>query len=74
MDEVRVSAIAIVFRCGRCRTRLDAPPIATSPAGGFWWPCPVCEPGAYASGHWMPTTAPEWFRPGDVRFVEAAER
>jgi hypothetical protein len=66
--------VTLVIRCGRCRTRLDAPPQPTSPAGGFWWPCPVCEPEAYHDGYFVPTTAPEWFRPGDVRFVETAKQ
>jgi hypothetical protein len=63
------SDIALVIRCGRCRMRLDAPPLPYVPAGGFWWPCPACEPEAYAAGHWVPTKAPEETRARDVRFV-----
>jgi hypothetical protein len=74
MDALSPSGVTLVLRCGRCRTRLDVPPRQHAPAGGFLWPCPVCERDAYVDGYWVPTTAPEWFRPGDVRFVETARK
>ena len=72
LDLLALAGLTLVLRCGRCRTRLDRDNVPHGSPGGFLWPCPACEPAVYAHGYWAPTRAPEWFRPGDVRFVGAA--